>query len=99
MALSRFNEKIYSKLVATAQEHGLVLVVGAGINGTTAPQWSGVLEELLKAGVRESSLFDPVLSQLNLEELVSELQKQFDTAGRNRPRLRGLYLPGRDSNL
>jgi hypothetical protein len=53
------------ELVEDANEHGLVLFVGAGINGMALPLWNELLTDLLGEAVRDKLETDPLSFQLS----------------------------------
>jgi len=65
------------ELVADAKEHGLVLFVGAGINGTALPLWNELLTELLGQAIREKLEKDPLSFQLS-KQLTEWCKAHFD---------------------
>src|ERR1035437_5544613 len=75
--LNPHSMRLLKELVINAHQHGLVLFVGSGINPSTIPLWSELLDSLLNQTVRDASLDDPRIRTL-MPCLVDWCKRHFD---------------------
>ncbi len=71
------TDPMISELAANAKRRGLVLFLGAGVNGTALPQWEDLLERLLERALsllidRDEGLADPDTRKQVLKWITAE---------------------------
>ncbi|MGZ4987178.1 MAG: hypothetical protein ACXWIU_11060, partial [Limisphaerales bacterium] len=75
---SLYTRRLIEQLVDDARKYGLVLVVGAGINGATVPKWKELVERLLDRAIDRATLDEERIAP-NKRRLSNWCQTTFDS--------------------
>ena len=63
--ISTRSQELLGQLARDARTHGLVIVVGSGVNGAAVPQWSALLSELFGQAIEKAALEDQRVTPLS----------------------------------